>query len=131
MKIAALICRILMGLGFIVFGLNGIFQFLPQPPIPEGTPVAMFLAVMGPSHWMTLIGFFQFLGGLLVLAGRTAPLGLCILGPILVNVLAFLVFLDNGNGLVPGLVFTAFEIFLIYAYRANFRGIFATDAKLT
>lgn len=129
MKIAVLIVRILMGLGFIVFGLNGLFPFLPQPPIPADTPIGMFMAVMVPSGWMKLIAFFQVLGGLLVLLGRTAPLGLCVLGPILVNILALHVFLDNWQNLIPGLVFTAFEIFLIYAYRDNFRGIFSLNAK--
>ena len=129
MKIAALIVRVLMGLGFLVFGLNILFPFLPQPPMPEGTPVAMFMAVMVPSHYMMVVGFFQALGGLLVLLGRTAPLGLCILAPILVNILAFHIFLDNGANLLPGLVFSVFEIFLIYAYREHFRGIFSFNAK--
>lgn len=129
MKYAVIICRTLLGLAFIVFGANFFLNFMPRPPLVEGTPMTQFLTVMGPSGWMHLIGFFQLLGGILVLSGRAAPLGLCILGPILVNIVAFHIFLDNGNGLAGGLVFTAFEIFLIYAYRANFRGIFSFNAK--
>jgi len=131
MKVFTLICRVLLGLGFSVFGLNILHSFMPQPPMPEGSPVAQFMTVMGPSHWMSVVGAFQLLGGLLVLAGRTAPLGLVILGPILVNILAFHALLEGGNGIAPGLVFSAMEIFLIYAYRANFRGIFTTSAKPT
>ncbi|RYZ80223.1 MAG: DoxX family protein [Proteobacteria bacterium] len=129
MKIAVIIIRVLLGLGFVIFGANILFPFLPQPPPVEGTPVAQFMAVVGPSGWMKLIGFFQLLGGLLVLSGRMAPLGLTILAGILINILAFHLFLDNGANLAPGLVFSAFEIFLIYAYRNYFAGIFTTNAK--
>ncbi len=131
MKVFTLICRVLLGLGFTIFGLNILHSFLPQPPMPEGSPVAQFMTVMGPSHWMTLVGTFQVLGGLLVLAGRTAPLGLAILGPILVNILAFHALLEAGSGIAPGLVFSALAIFLIYAYRKNFRGILTANAKPT
>lgn len=129
MKIAAIICRVLLGLGFTVFGLNIVHPFLPQPPMPPGSPPAQFAALMGPSHWMTLIGIVQLAGGLLVLIGRTAPLGLLLLAPVLVNILAFHIFLTGGEGLGPGLVFTALELFLLYCYRSYFRPIFTTHAE--
>lgn len=129
MKAATLIVRVLMGLGFVIFGLNILHPFLPQPPMPEGTPMTQFVMVMASSGWMKLIGFFQLLGGLLVLSGRMAPLGLTILGGVLVNILATHWFLQNGEGIAPGLVFSAFELFLIYAYRKNFAGIFSTSAQ--
>jgi len=128
MKAAVLIVRVLMGLGFIVFGSNMIHPFLPQPPLPDG-PLLQFMTVMATSGWMQVIGFFQVLGGVLVLSGRMAPLGLTILGGILVNILCTHVFLQHGEGLVPGLIFSAFEIFLLYAYRSHFTGIFSTNAK--
>jgi putative oxidoreductase len=36
MKIAALIARILLGLVFVVFGLNGFLHFIPTGPLPTG-----------------------------------------------------------------------------------------------
>src|SRR6267142_1753021 len=87
--------------------------------------------VMVPSHWMALAGAVQLLGGLLVLAGRTAPLGLVLLGPVLVNILAFHICLTGGHGIAPGLVFSVLEIFLIYAYRGYFRAIFTANALPT
>lgn len=131
MKIAIIICRVLLGAGFVVFGLNIMHPFLPAPQPPAGSLTAQFMAVMGPTHWMMLVGFLQFLGGLLVLIGGTAPMGLVILGPILVNVLAFHIFLEGGQGIAPGLVFTALEVFLIYAYRRYFRAIFTTNASVS
>ena len=132
MKIVALICRILLGLMFVVFGANGIHPFIPMGPMPPaGSPPAQFMGVMMPSGWMHHVAFFQILGGLLVLIGGTAPLGLVILGPILVNILLFHILLTGGQGIAPGLIATLLEIILIYAYRANFAGIFSYRATPT
>ena len=129
MKIAVIIARVLVGLAFIVFGLNILHPFMVPPPMPEGSLPAQFMNVMGPTHWMQLVGLFQLLGGVFVIIGRTAPLGLAMLAPVLVNILAFHTFLTAGEGIAGGVVFSVLEIFLIYAYRNNFRGIFTTHAQ--
>lgn len=131
MKIAVIICRTLLGLGFTIFGANILHPFMPQPPLVEGSLVAQFLTVMGPTHWMALIGAFQLVGGLLVLSGRMAPLGLALLAPVLVNILAFHTLLENGEGIAPGIVFSILEIFMIYSYRSYFLPIFTTKATPT
>jgi len=132
MKIATIIVRVLLGLGFIVFGLNILYPFLPMPPPPpEGSLPAHFFAAVGMTGWMKVVGICQLVGGLLVLSGRMAPLGLAILAPVLVNIFSFHIFLMGGEGLAPGFVFALFEIFLIYAYRNNFRGLFTTHATPT
>jgi putative oxidoreductase len=132
MKYLYLICRILLGLMFVVFGANILHPFLPTPPPPPaGSPTAQFMGIMVPTGWMHLVGFFQFLGGLLVLIGGTAPLGLCILGPVIVNILIFHSLLMGGHGIAAGLVATVLEVILIYAYRANFAGIFTYKATPT
>src|SRR3977135_2684060 len=104
MKIVVIITRTLMGLGFVVFGANIIHPFLPQPPIPAGSLTAQFMTVLVPTHWLTLVGWVQFIGGLLLLFGGTTPLGLVMLGPVLVNILAFHVCVQDGSGIVPGVV---------------------------
>ena len=128
MKTAILISRFLLGMGFIIFGLNILHPFMTFPPPPEGSLAAQFVAVMVPSHWIALVGVLQLLGGLLLVIGRTAPLGLVVLGPILVNILAFHIFLQGGQGIAPGLVFSVLEIFLIYAYRRHFRAFVTANA---
>jgi uncharacterized membrane protein YphA (DoxX/SURF4 family) len=128
MKIAILISRFLLGMGVIIFGLNILHPFMTSPPPPEGSLAAQFVAVMVPSHWIALVGVLQLLGGLLLVIGRTAPLGLVVLGPILVNILAFHIFLQGGQGIAPGLVFSVLEIFLIHAYRGYFRAIVTANA---
>jgi len=129
MKIAAMISRFILGAGFIVFGANILHPFLPMPPMPPDAPPAKLMAVMGPTHWMALVGLFQFFGGLFVLFGRTAPIGLTLLGPVLVNILAFHILLMGGAGIGPGAVFSVLEIFLIYCYRDYFAPIFTLNAQ--
>ena len=129
MKHLVTVARVLLGLGFCVFGANILFPFLPQPPFPPESPAMQYMMVMGPSHFMAVVGVCQLLGGALVLFGGTAPLGLIILAPILVNIVLFHVLLMGGEGVVPGIVFSALEIFLIYAYRAHFKPLLSTTAK--
>ncbi len=128
MKIATKVVRFILGLGFVVFGANIVHPFLPQPPMPEGSLPAQFMTVMGPTHWMALVGLVQLIGGALVLLGRTAPIGLTLLGPVLFNILAFHVLLMGGAGIAPGLVFTALELFLIYRYRSHFAPLLTINA---
>jgi putative oxidoreductase len=129
MKFAVIISRVLLGLGFTVFGANILHQFMPMPAIDPTSLPGQFMNVMVPTHYMALVGACQLLGGLLVLLGGTAPLGLVILGPVLVNIIAYHVFIMNGEGLAGGIVFSALEIFLIYAYRAHFKSLFTKSAK--
>jgi hypothetical protein len=132
MKIVAIICRILLGLMFVVFGANILHTFMPMPPPPPaGSPVAMFFGAFMPTGWMKIVGAFQLVGGLLVLFGKTAPLGLSLLAPVIVNILCFHLLLTGGSGIAGGAVAALLEIVLIYAYRANFAGIFSTSATPT
>ena len=121
MKIAVLIARILLGLTFVVFGLNIYLHFIPMQPMPGDMGALMML--MFHHGWFTFYGLFYVVGGLLVLIGRFVPIGLVLLGPVIVNILLFHVTL-NPSGIGPGIVVAVLEIFLIYAYRAHFRALF-------
>ena len=69
MKIVALIARILLGLLFVVFGLNGFLHFIPQPPMPPGD-VTTFFTVLTTSGYMMPVFALQLIGGALLLVGR-------------------------------------------------------------
>jgi putative oxidoreductase len=88
MKIAALIARILLGLLFFVFGLNGFLHFIPMGPMPTGV-AGDFSAALMASHYIYVVAALQVLGGALLLVGRYVPMGLTILGPVIVNILLF------------------------------------------
>jgi putative oxidoreductase len=127
MKIVVLTARILLGLIFVVFGLNGFLLFLPQPPLPPGDMLT-FVTVMGKSHYMIPVFALQVIGGVLLLIGRFVPLALTLLGPVIINILiTHIVF--QPSGLPPGALAAILWLILFYAYRQYFAGIFAADAK--
>jgi putative oxidoreductase len=87
MKITYLIARLLLGLIFLVFGLNGFLHFIPMPP-PTGLAL-QFLTVIVASHYWVVIFGTQVLGGALLLINRFVPLAIVILGPVIVNIITF------------------------------------------
>src|SRR5436190_15940840 len=88
MKIAALISRILLGLIFVVFGLNGFLHFLDMGPMPTGV-AGQFLGALAQSHYLFVVAGLQVVGGALLMVNRYVPLALVILGPVIVNILLY------------------------------------------
>ena len=118
MKIVTVIARLLLGLGFVVFGSNAFLHFIPMPPIPQ-TPAGDFTRVFMNSGYATVIGALQLISGLLLLIGRFVPLALTILGAIIFNILVFHA-LMAPEGFPPALVVTVLELFLLWRYREAF-----------
>jgi putative oxidoreductase len=121
MKIATIIARVLLGLIFLVFGLNVFFNFIPMPPPPKNEAGA-FLGALFSSGYLYAIKCFEIGGGLLLLIGRKVPLGLTLVGPVLVNILFYDIFLDH-TGLPLGIVMAVLSLFLLWAYRRAFAGL--------
>jgi uncharacterized membrane protein YphA (DoxX/SURF4 family) len=122
MKYAIHISRILLGLLFAVFGSNAFLHFIPMPPM-EGLP-AQFIGALVSSGLIYVIGGLQVVGGLLLLIGaRFVPLGLTILGPVIVNIVLYHIFIDQ-NGLPMALVIAILSLFLLWVYRYKFPAIF-------
>ena len=122
MKIAALIARNLLGLMFVVFGLNGFLHFIPQPP--QAGVAAQFGMALGAAHYWEPIFALQLLGGLILLSNRYVPIGLVLLGPIVANILLFHILMDL-KGIPPGLVVLLLWLVVFYSVRSAFAGIFA------
>jgi putative oxidoreductase len=121
MKILTIIARVLLGLIFVVFGSNAFLHFLPMPPLPQG-PAGEYLHAFFTSGYVYVIGGLQVIGGLLLLIGRFVPLGLTILGAIIVNILIFHS-LMSPEGFPPAIVVTVLELFLVWRYREAFAGL--------
>lgn len=126
MKIAALIARILLGLIFLVFGLNGFFHFLhmPQPAGDQG----VFAGILFKSGYWIPIFTVQVLGGILLLLGRFVPLGLTLLAPVIVNILTFHAALAP-EGLPMAAVVAILWLVAFVAYRKYFASLFISNAK--
>ena len=88
MKIASTIARYLLGLVFLVFGLNGFLHFIPMPP-PKGLAAQQFGGAIFSSHYWVVVFGLQVLGGVLLLINRYVVLALVLLGPVIVNIFFF------------------------------------------
>jgi len=109
--------RVLLGLIFVVFGLNGLLHFYNPPP-PTGDALTWF-GIMAAHHWMNFVAVEQLVGGLLLLVGRFVPLGLTLLAPVIVNILLYHALLwPHGYG--AAVLVLILELFLLAVYWRSF-----------
>ena len=123
MKTAAAIAGALLGLLFIMAGVVVLFNLAPTPPPPpEGSPMAGFFLAFGTTGYLTFVKVLEVLGGILVAIPKTRRAGLLVLGPIIINILAFHAFVTRGEGLFSPmlLVIVAITLFLVWVERAAF-----------
>lgn len=121
MKIATIITRSLLGLLFAVMGSNKFLHFLPNPPMQGAA--AQFMGAMFGTHYIYVVAACEVIGGILLLTGRYGPLGLTFVGPVVVNILSFHIFMDP-SGLPIALVVSALTLFLLLgSYREHFAGL--------
>ena len=106
---------------FVVFGSNIFLHFIPMPPQKPSLATDFSKALM-ESHYMYVIGFLQVAGGLLLLIGRYVALGLTLLGPVIVNILLFHIFLEP-TGLPMAIVVSGLALFLLWRHGSNFAGL--------
>src|SRR6266487_5981447 len=121
MKIATIIARSLLGLIFVVFGLNMFLNFIPTPPPAEG-PARDFMTALFLSHYLYVVGALQVVGGVLLFTGRWTPLGLVLVGPVIVNILCFHLLMAPA-GLPMAIVVSLLALFLLWRYREHFAGL--------
>jgi putative oxidoreductase len=121
MKIVTLIARILLGLLFLVFGLNGFLHFIPMPP-PPGV-AGQYLGVLFVSHYLVFVFAVQVIAAVLLLANRFVPLALLLLGPIIVNILLFHSLMAPEGLPLASLAAVLWGI-VFYGVRRAFTGVF-------
>lgn len=123
MKIVALIAQVLIGLIFLVFGLNGFFNFL-HGALPSGL-AGQFLTAMIHSHYLWLVAGTQVLAGALLLINRYVPLALVLAGALLANILTYHAAMADANvGLA--IVVTILWLIVCIRYRAALAPLFAS-----
>lgn len=127
MKIAVLIARTLLGLMFLVFGLNFFFPFMEMKSPPMSAQATAFSAGLAGSGY-----FFQFLKGLEVVCGLALVLNrftaffLLVLLPITINIFLFHAELEpSGTPMAAGILVV--HLFLGYAYRKYYASLFTAS----
>jgi hypothetical protein len=121
MKIASLIARMLLGIVFLVFGLNGFLHFLPMPP-PTGVAGQFFGSIFASHYWVVIFAV-QTIGGLLLLLNRLGPLALVILGPVIVNIFFFHALMAPA-GLPLAIVVVVLWATVAYRSKQHLAGLF-------
>jgi DoxX len=110
--------RLLLGLVFFVFGLNGFLHFIPQPP-SSGPSADFASALFATGYMFPLLKGTEVAAGLLLLSNRYVPLALALLAPVLVNIVAFHAFLAPA-GLALPIVLLVLELYLARSFRDAF-----------
>ena len=122
--------RVLMGLVFFVFGLDGFLHFFPQPTEPPSEGALSFgMALMKSGYMFPLIKGTEVIVGALLLANRFVPLALVLIAPVVVNIFAFHAFLEPSGIVIAGAI-VALEIYLAWVYRNAYRPLLAFRASL-
>ncbi len=116
----------LLGLLFIAVSLMFFFNMMPdQPAPPDGSPAALFMGALIPTGYMNLVKTCELLGGILVAIPLTRNFGLLFLGPVIVNILAFHIFITAGQGLFDPMliVICLIAAYLLWDARAKFSNL--------
>lgn len=123
--ITAHIARVILGLIFLVFGLNSFFHFIPMPP-PTGAAGEFFNGLFKAQYILPLIAAIQVIGGVLLLTGTFVPFALLLLSPIALNIFFFHITLaPEGLGLAA-LVVIPIVLLAVY-YWSVYKPIFKTQ----
>lgn len=126
MKIVALIARVLLGLIFLVAGLNGFLNFL-RGPMPTGL-AGQFSIAMIQSHYLWLVAGTQVVAGALLLVNRYISLALVLAGALLANILMFHATMAHASA-GPGIVCTILWLIVCIYYRAALAPLFASKTE--
>ena len=118
----------LLGLMFIAFGAMFLLNLIPpeaQTPPPEGSAAALFMGAFAPTGYLTFVKVLEVLGGLLVAIPKTRNFGLLVLGPIILNIIAFHTFVTAGKDLFSPIliIICLLAAYLLWAGRKAFAGL--------
>jgi len=92
-------------------------------PMPTGL-AGQFVGALFLSHYFWVVAALQIVGGVLLLVNRFVPVALVLLGPVIVNIICYHVFL-NPSGAPLAAVVTVLWFIVFYGRRQYFSGIFA------
>jgi putative oxidoreductase len=121
MRTASVIARLLLGIIFLIFGLNGFLHFLPASP-PTGVTAQFVGAIFASGFWVVIFSL-QIIPAVLLLMNRYVPLALTLLGPVIVNIFFVHLFMAP-SGMPLALLVTTLWIIVYVGVRSAFAGLF-------
>ncbi len=131
MKHLPTVAGVLLGLCFLAASIPVLFHLIPpdKMPPPPTEAAKMFMGAFAPTGYLTFIKVLELLGALLVIVPKTRNLGQLVLGPIIINILAFHAFLTRdlftGDGVFNPLmlVIVVTSLYLLWAERRAWAGL--------
>lgn len=125
MKHLPTIAAALLGLMFVAFGLLFFFPQGEMPQPPAGSPMALFMGALAPTGYLAFVKVLEILGGALLIPGKTRNLGLLLLGPVIVNILATHIFIMKGANLADPVLITVCVLaaFVLWSKRSSWSAL--------
>ena len=119
------IAGVLLGLCFLAASVPVLFNLITLPQLSEGTPAAHFMAAFVPTGYVKFVKLFEFTGGITVMISRLRNIGLLLLGPVIVNIIAFHTLIDDPHHLINPMldIIIACALYLLWDARKKFSGL--------
>ncbi len=123
MKYLPTIAGILLGFVFVAGAITYFFKLMDMPPPPADSLAAHFAAAFIPTGYMDFVKACELVGGILVAIPLTRNFGLLILGPIILNILAFHIFIEKGHDMAVPAVIGVIAAGLLWHARGKFAAL--------
>lgn len=120
------VCRVFLGIVFLVAGINGYFVIFGLEPFIATSPEAM--ALFEFKYLLVVEKSLEIICGILLLINQFVPLTIAILAPIIANILMLHLFLDHSL-LILALLLTIAHVYLLFCYWGNFTRIIERRPK--
>jgi hypothetical protein len=129
MKYLPIIAGILLGALFLLGSIPYLLHVKMEGP-PMHADAITFMTVFASTGYMTFIKVLELLGGILVAIPKTRHFGLLILGPIIVNIVAFTIFMGKSVGLFHPMmiVLGLLAAYLLWVERASWKALLCRSA---
>lgn len=121
------IAEILLGVIFLGAGLNGYVVLFGFEAFAPTSPAA--IEFLGDGYLLAIEKGVEIITGILLIIRRFVPLALVVLASIIVNILAFHIFVDSELLLLAILV-VLLEALLAWYYRESYKGILESRPKV-
>ena len=124
-KFLPTVAGIVLGGLFVMASAMFFLKLGPKPEFPEGSPIAHYMAAFGPTGLMNFVKVFELTGGILVAIPRMRNFGLLVLGPVIVNIIAFHIFITGPKHLLDPMldVIIVCALYLLWVGRRQFAGL--------
>jgi putative oxidoreductase len=113
--------RLVFGLAFLIFGLNGFFHLMPNPPMsPEaGSLLGAFAKT----------GYFEVVVGLMLLSNQFAPLAAVMVTPILIGITTIHLFL-NPAGIPMMILLHLLHGIIAFGYKSYYQNLLTSKSEV-